>query len=353
MHIRNKHLFNALLIFFPISIVMWYIGIKGAPLFIVSILSLLPIARVIGKATEELALQTNPTISGILSATFGNIIEIIIAIIAIRAGLIELVKASLVGSILANILLLIGLSIFIGGIKYKEQRFNTQVAGVSSTMLIIAVTGMSLPSIYAITTGKRLLILGDIVAVLLAIIYIAGLVFALKTHKHLFDYTDSYKREAHKPLWSRRKAGFIMAAFIGLAAIQSELLVESIAGASISLGISQTFIGFTFIAILTNIAEKSAAIQMALKNKIDISLEIGTNSAIQIALFVLPILAFISLFMQNQFSLFFNLFEIVSMLFAVMIINYLSSDGRCNWLEGAQLMTVYLIFVVAFFFAGR
>lgn len=353
MRLRNKHLFNSLLIFFPVSIIMWYFGITGVPLFIASILCLLPIARIIGKATEELTLQTNPTTSGILSATFGNIIEIIIAVFAIRAGLIDLVKASLVGSIVTNLLLLLGISIFVGGLKYKEQRFNTQVAGVSSTMLIIAVAGMSIPSFYALATGERLLLLGNIVAALLALIYGAGLIFALKTHKHLFDYTDSYKAAAKKPIWSKLKASIVLAIFIGLATLQSELLVQSIEGASKKLALTEMFIGFAVLGILTNIAEITVAVQMALKNKVDISIEIGTNSATQIALFVIPVLAFSSLLMGNPFSLFFTLFEIAAMLFAVMIINYLSSDGRCNWLEGAQLMTVYLIFVVAFFFVGR
>ncbi len=350
MQFKKKYLFNALLIFFPISIILWLNSIKGVPLFITSILSLIPIARIIGRATEDLTIQTNPTIGGIFNATFGNIIELIIAILAIRAGFIELVKASLIGSIIANILLLIGLSIFIGGLKYKEQRFNTKSAGVSSTMLIIAVTGMAIPSIYSIATGKEIAVLGYIVSVILAVIYIAGLIFALKTHKHLFDVVETYKREKIKPKWSIKQASIILAVFVGLAALQSELLITSIEESSLKLGLTETFIGVVIIAILTNLAEKTTAVRMALKNKIDIALEIGTSSATQIALFVVPILIFISLIMARPFALVFNIFQLISMIFAVMIVNYLSADGRCNWLEGAQLLTVYMILVVAFFF---
>jgi Ca2+:H+ antiporter len=352
--LRIGKVFYLLLIFIPISIFFGLFTKNETLTFITSILSIIPLARIVGYATKEISLQTNPTISGLISATFGNAIELIIAIFALKNGLIDVVKASLIGSIVGNILLLVGLSILFGGLRYKHQRFNNETIAVSSTMLIIVVAGLSIPSAYNFigpsAAQEHIPTLSIAVAIVMALIYIAGLVFSLLTHKDLFDASDEIKATNEKPTMSKRFAAFILLLTIIVVAVESELLVRGIEGAAKTIGITQIFIGVVLIAIVTNIAEKATAIHFALENKLDVSIEIGLSSAIQIALFVVPILMLVSQMLHFGFDLVFSPFEILSVVLAVMIINYLSADGRCNWLEGAQLISVYLIIVIAFFF---
>ncbi len=344
--------FYLLLIFIPISIVLSFIKVNPVILFIVSLLSLIPLAMIMGYTTQQISLQSNPTVGGLVSATFGNIIELFIAILALRQGLIEVVKGSIIGSIVGNILLLIGLSIMVGGFKYKHQRFNKEAIGVSSTMLIIVVVGIVTPSLYSFINheGIKTQIFSEVVAGIMALTYIANLIFSLKTHKDLFDASDEIKATHHKPVFSLKFAALVLCLTTIVAAMESEFLVGTIKSAALSFGITETFIGVVLIAIITNVAEKSTAISLALNNHLDISLEIGLSSAIQIALFVVPILVLISHIFHFGFTLSFSIFEIISVILAVTIINHLAADGRCNWLEGAQLISVYLIIAIAFFF---
>jgi Ca2+:H+ antiporter len=240
----------------------------------------------------------------------------------------------------------------IGGFKYKHQRFNKEAIGVSSTMLIIVVVCIVIPSFYNFIEPKGInfQLFSEIVAVIMALIYVANLIFSLKTHKDLFDASDEIKATHHKPVFSIKFASLVLCLTTIMAAIESEFLVGTIKDAALSFGITETFIGVVIIAIITNLAEKSAAISFALKDHLDISLEIGLSSAIQIALFVVPILVFISHIFNYGFLLSFSIFEIISVILAVTIINHLAADGRCNWLEGAQLISVYLIIAIAFFF---
>jgi len=271
----------------------------------------------------------------------------------LREGLLEIVQASIIGSIIGNLLLLMGLSIFFGGLRYKEQRFNKDSIGVSATMLIIAIVGMTIPTVYslAVTTNDlHVMIISDAVALVLALVYISGLIFAFITHKHLFDASDEIKGSHEKPMLSVRNASIILLFSTLVVAFESELLVMYVKDAAANIGLTQTFVGVIIIAIITNIAEKINAIHFARENKLDIALEIGLSSAIQIALFVVPILVFVSQIFGYGFSLVFSLFEIISVFFAVMIVNYLSSDGKCNWLEGAQLLSVYVILAIVFFY---
>jgi len=350
--LRIGKTFYFLLIFIPISIFFALFTENKTLTFITAILSIIPLARILGYATKEISLQTNPTVSGLVSATFGNAIELIIAVIALKNGLIDVVKASLIGSIVGNILLLVGLSVLFGGLRYKHQRFNNETIAVSSTMLIIVVAGLSIPSAYAFlkphdSNNQNLSIA---VAIVMALIYVAGLVFSLLTHKDLFDASDEMKATNERPTMSRRLAALILLLTMIVVAVESEFLVRGIEGAASTMHISLIFIGVVVIAIITNIAEKSTAVHFALENKLDVSIEIGLSSAIQIALFVVPILMLISQVLNFGFSLVFTPFEILSVVLAVMIVNYLSADGRCNWLEGAQLISVYLIIAIAFFF---
>lgn len=340
------------LLFIPTSIFSALVLQNDTLTFLTCILAIIPLARILGYTTKEISLQSNPTISGLFSATFGNAIELIIAIIALSAGLIELVQASIIGSIIGNILLLVGASIFMGGLRYKNQRFNNQSIAVSSTMLIIVVAGLTIPSIYSILTPghEHNQLLSSAVAFVMALIYVAGLIFSLYTHKDLFDASDEMKATSERPTMSRRLAALILLIVIGVVSIESELLVGTIEQAARTIGITQMFVGIVVIAIITNIAEISTAVHFSVENKLDVSIEIGLSSAIQIALFVVPILMLFSQVFNFGFSLVFSPFQILAVILAVLIVNYLSADGRCNWLEGAQLISVYLIISIAFFF---
>jgi Ca2+:H+ antiporter len=324
--------------------------------FAITALALVPIARFIGRATSDLALRANPTVAGLLAATFGNMIELVIAGLALQKGLVEVVKASIVGSIVGNILLLIGLSMFAGGLRYRDQTFNRESAGVSSTMLIIAVTGLSVPTVFLKTSpqvGERdLPVLSAIVCAVLAATYVCGLVFTFKTHRQLFDVTDEMREAREQPAWSARKAGVVLALATLAAAVESEALVAVIEPAGKALGLGQLFIGVVIIAVVTNVAENTTAILYALRDNVNLAIEIGTSSAIQIALFVVPILVGVGAVVGTPFTLDFTLLEVAAMMFAVMIVNYLSADGRCNWLEGVQLLAVYTVLAAGFFLAG-
>jgi Ca2+:H+ antiporter len=347
-------IFYWFLLFIPISIFSALVIQNDTLTFITCILAIVPLARILGYTTKEISLQSNPTISGLFSATFGNAIEFIIAIIALNAGLIDVVQASIIGSIIGNILLLVGISIFAGGLRYKNQHFNNQTIAVSSTMLIIVVAGLAIPSIYAILTprGPHNQVLSSAVAVVMALIYLAGLIFSLHTHKDLFDASDEMKASSEKPTMSRRLAALILLIVIGAVSVESELLVRTIEQSALTIGITQIFVGIVVIAIITNIAEISTAVHFSVENKLDVSIEIGLSSAIQIALFVVPILMLVSQVFNFGFSLVFTPFEILAVIIAVLIVNYLSADGRCNWLEGAQLISVYSIIAIAFFFVA-
>jgi len=351
--LRIGKTFYLLLIFIPISFYFALFTADKTLTFITSILAIIPLARIMGYSTTQISLQANPTVSGLISATFGNSIELIIAIIALQNGLIRVVQASMIGSIIGNILLLVGLSVFFGGLRYKHQTFNNETVAVSSTMLIIVVAGLAIPSVYAFANpgvDSDISTISIAVAIVMAVIYIAGLVFSLKTHKDLFDASDEIRDTQERPTMTKKLAALILLITIIVVAIQSEFLVQSINAAAVSLGVTTTFIGIIIIAIITNIAENATAVHFALRNKLDVSIEIGLSSAIQIALFVVPILMLVSQLFGFGFTLQFTLFELVALVLGVLIINYLSADGRCNWLEGAQLISVYAIVAIAFFF---
>jgi Ca2+:H+ antiporter len=351
--VSTVSLFILLLAAIPIALLFKLLGVMGIPLFIAALIAIIPLAKYIGRATEELALQTSDTVGALLMTTFGNSIELIISILALQRGYLELVRTSIVGSIIANLLLLVGLSMLVGGLKYRQQTFNRAAAGISSTMLIIAVTGLIVPSIFSFGDGinfDKVENLSIIVSIVLALVYLGSLVFTFKTHKHLFDTADEMTAAHIKPVWSTRKAGFILAGSVLLAAVMSEFLVSGIEPVIKTIGVTETFLGAVFIPILTNLAEKTSSLRYALKNKINLPIEIGTSSAIQMALFVVPLLVFVSSSLSTPLTLVFTPFELAALLLAVMITNYLSADGVCNWLEGVQLMAVYAIIAVAFFF---
>jgi Ca2+:H+ antiporter len=352
LHFFGKPLWSwlfpyALLIFIPVSIILNYLKVNPAAVFISTILAVIPVVALMARSTEDLSRHSGTLVASLLNVTFGNAFEIIIGIFAIRAGLIEMVKASLVGSIVFNLLMVVGFSMFAGGLKYKEQRFNRSSVGVSSSMLLIAVAGLAMPTLYSALTGKSTQVMSEVVAATLGVTYVLSLVFALFTHRHLFRTQRSADEQAG---WSRRKALIVLFVTVILAAMESEILVGNVHSIIDSTGISQIFVGLVVIGIVGNIPEIMTAVSFGLKDKITQSLEIGMNSATQIALFAIPILVFASPLLGVNLSLAFAPFQLVAMVLAVMIINYLGSDGVCNWLEGVQLLAVYVIIAIAFYF---
>ncbi len=342
--------FLALLVFVPITLLAHYLGLSPLLVFFLSALAIVPLAKFIGEATEELAVHTGPALGGLLSATFGNATELIIAIFAIRAGLVEVVKASITGSIIGNLLLVLGMSIFFGGLKYKKQKLNKTLAMASASTLLLAVIALIIPAIFVQTSptaGSAIIEeLSVAVAVLMIGVYAASLLFSLKTHKHLFA-ADVGKEEAN---WSLGKSLLILVLTTLMVAWMSEILVGAIEPAVAVLGWTDLFIGVIFVAIIGNAAEHTSAVTMALKNKMDLTLQISIGSATQIAMFVTPVLVLISLLFPTPMSLIFNTFELIVIMFAVLIANLIIQDGETNWFEGIQLMVAYAIIAVAFFF---
>ncbi|MBI4200146.1 MAG: calcium/proton exchanger [Chloroflexi bacterium] len=339
---------NLLLVFVPVAVGLDLVRVSPILVFGVALLALIPLAVLLSKATEHLSVRTNPTIGSLFNATTGNIIEILIALFAIRAGLLAVVKASITGSILVNVLLLIGLSVFIGGFRYKEQEFNRKAVGIASSMLLVAITGMAIPTVFGLTSRQPAESLSLAISLALGVIYVLSLVFTVFTHKGVFVVDRVADDETHP--WSVPKAFGVLVLGTVAAAVLSEVLVGVIEPVSQRLGLTQAFIGLVVIAIVTNIAEKIAAVTYALKGKIDLSLNIGMNSATQVALFAVPILVLLGFLLGQPLNLVFSPYEMVAMVVSVIILNHIAADGDCNWLEGAELLTVYLLVITTFYF---
>jgi Ca2+:H+ antiporter len=345
------HVLDTFLVFVPVSIVLYYLNTNPVLTFAATGASIVAISHVIIESTGVIAQRVSNTVSALINATFGNVFEFFIAIFALRSGLIEMVRASIIGSIILNVLLLIGLSMVFGGLKYKEQRFNKDSAGLSSTMLIIAVAGLVLPSMYSMLVGKSAHAMSLAVSAVLGIVYLLSLLYTLVTHKHLFVV----EREAPSPPqyrpWSIRTAVIFLLVAVGIGGIESSLLVNTITAHIGDLGLNQTFLGLVVIAILTNIPEHVSALSFARKDNMTLSLEIGMSSALQIALFVVTVLVlFSSALTGTALDLVFSPFALVSLVMTAMIANYISADGICHWLEGVQLIAVYVLIAIAFYF---
>jgi Ca2+:H+ antiporter len=344
------HFLDAFLLFIPVSIAFYYLHVGATLSFLVTAASLAGITHLIAEATNIIARRVSNTISALINATFGNAVELFIAIFALRAGLVNLVKASITGSIILNVLLLIGLSMLAGGFKYKEQRFNKDSAGLSSTMLVVAVVGLGLPSIYSMVVGAPARQMSLAVSIILGTVYLLGLLYTLVTHRHLFVVERQAPEDTHSR-WSEGTAITILLASTLVASFESSFLVKTLEPLVRQTGFTETFIGLVFVALLTNIPENLSAMAFARKNNMTLSLEIGMSSALQIALFVVPILILVSpLLISGGLDLVFTPFELVAVVVTAMIANYISSDGICHWVEGAQLIAVYLLIVTAFYF---
>ncbi|MDO8541934.1 MAG: calcium/proton exchanger [Opitutaceae bacterium] len=355
-----------LLVFVPIAFALRYVPPwrNDTALFIVSALAIIPIAGWMGHATEQLAHRMGEGIGGLLNASFGNAAELIIALIALRAGHIEVVKASITGSIIGNLLLVFGLSIFAGGLRFKRQSFNKTAARASSTALILAAAALVIPTVFhaaAERTGGWTALaeqrLSLAIAFVLIATYGAMLVFSLVTHKQLFiggeadiANTEAQATDKHSEPWSVGKAIAVLVTATLAVAWVSEFLVGAVEAARHSLGVTEVFVGVIIVAIVGNAAEHSTAITMAMKNKMDLSLGIAVGSSLQIALFVAPVLVFISYLFPQQLNLEFTLPEIAAVIVAAFVTDQIAGDGESNWLEGVQMLALYVIIGLLFFF---
>ncbi len=319
--------------------------------FFGSMLVIIPLAWAIGKATEQLSSKTGPALGGLLNATFGNATELIIGIFALRAGLIEVVKASLTGSIIGNLLFVLGMAMLAGGWRNKRQTFNRTAILASGSTLLLAVLALVMPAIFLQTapqSGAPIIEkLSIAVAMVMIVLYGASLLFALRTHKHLFQEEEVGKLEAR---WSITKSILVLLGATLAVAWVREILVGSMEPIVARFGWTELFIGVIFIAIIGNAAEHTSAVVMALKNRMDLALQISIGSATQIAMLVAPALVLISLAFPVHMSLIFNMFELIAIVLSVIIVNFVTQDGESNWFEGLQLLTAYVIIAIAFFF---
>lgn len=340
-----------LLILVPVALVSHYV--HGPPLltFITAAIGIIPLSALMGRGTEELAARAGHRIGGLLNGTLGNAAELIITFFAIRAGLLELVKASITGSILGNLLLILGASLLVGGLRHGVQRFNRRQAGLDATMLILAVIALVIPSLFSHNIEMRnhdaveYLSLG--VSGMMMLVYVLSLVYSFRTIGPGISESAHPHHEPQWPMWQTLLVLFVSTAFI---AWLSEALVADVEVVVHELGWTEFFIGIVLIPIVGNVAEHTAAIQVAARNQMDLSMGISVGSSLQIALFVAPVLVFLSLAMGNPLTLVFNEFELIVLIAACLIAALVAQDGETNWMEGVQLLVVYAIMALAFFY---
>jgi Ca2+:H+ antiporter len=352
--------------FIPIAIALELGHAEAALIFLAAAAGVIPTAALMGRATEELAHRAGPGIGGLLNVTFGNAPEIIIALFALNAGLQEVVKASLIGSILGNILLVMGAAMLVGGLKHPVQRFNPTAASVQSSMLLLGAVALVMPTIFQLVAGGGLPKVGEervnfgsdleqmslIVAFILIGSYVAGLFFSLRSHKDLFNPTAEEEEHIEGEPWTVRKAVLMLAGAGVAVGVMSEILVGSIGEASAAIGLSEFFVGLIVVAIVGNAAEHWVAIYFAARNKMDLSVNIAIGSSAQIALFAAPVLVLVSFFIgPNPMALVFNGFELGAVLLAILIAVHVTHDGESTWYEGVQLLATYAVLGVVFFYA--
>lgn len=358
MALRLKPSMDWLILFVPLAVLVEHFSpVSHTAIFIVACVAIIPLAGLMGRATEHLADRTGEAVGGLLNATFGNAAELIIALAALNKGMTEVVKASLTGSIIGNILLVMGAAFLTGGLRNKHQTFNAAGVRAHSSMLTIAAIALVVPTAYHHLGGREAILhevgLSLDVAVILLITYALSLLFSLKTHKHLYMSGGAVAPEKGraKHSWSVRKATGVLLAATAATAWISEILVGSVEGAAHAFGMTPVFIGVIVVAIIGNAAEHSTAVLAAWKDRMDLCMGIALGSSIQIALFVAPALVLASFFIgPKPMDLVFTLPELLAVIVSVTIAGQVSSDGESNWLEGVQLLSVYAILAVVFYF---
>jgi Ca2+:H+ antiporter len=354
-------------VFIPAAIGLELAHADPVLVFGAAALGVIPCAAVMGEATEAIAARTGPGIGGLLNVTFGNAPELIIAFFALNKGLQEVVKASIVGSIIGNILLVMGAAMVVGGLPREKQTFSRTAANAQSAMLMLALAALIFPAIFQLIHGGGLPGVGEervdfgsdletlslCVAIVLLISYVLGLIFSLKTHRAVFNpYDASAEEEEEEHHWPVKRAAIYLALSAVAVGVMSEILVGSISEASEDIGLSEFFVGVFIVAIVGNAAEHWVAVLVAAKDKMDLAVNIAIGSSAQIALFVAPVLVLLSFVIgPDPMALVFNGYEIGALLFAVLIANLVTQEGESNWFEGVQLLALYAVLGLVFYFA--
>ena len=356
-----------MLLFIPLAVLAEFALHNPVLIFISSALALVPLAGLLGEATEELAIYTGPRIGGLLNATLGNAAELIITMVALQAGKFELIKASITGSIIGNLLLILGFALLLGGLRNGIQSFDQGLTGMAASMMFLAVIGLIIPTLFEllveIQQGRlnisdigvrdpRLDIISLGVAAVLIVIYGLSLIYQLRTGSQSSHSGTGETEEIaeHQGRWGIKLSLGVLAASTLAIVVMSEFLVGVVEPVAKSLGVRELFLGVIIIPIVGNVAEHLVGVQAAIKNQMDLSMTISLGSSMQIALFVAPLLVFISLFFGPELTLFFSLFEVMALLLSVVIATFISLDGESNWLEGAMLLAVYVILGLGFFY---
>ncbi|MBH0204937.1 MAG: calcium/proton exchanger [Nitrospira sp.] len=342
------------LLFVPATVALELLKADPLIIFITSGLAIVPLAGLLGRATEHITTHVGAGVGSLLNASLGNAAELIIALAALREGLHDVVKASLTGSILGNILLVLGVSMVAGGMKYERQTFNRTAAGMGSSLLLLAAVGLVIPALFHFTAADRGAEveheLSLDIAIVLFLIYGLSLAFSLKTHRYLFEGETHDAHDLGEQPWSYRMSLGVLAAVAILIGVMSEMLVGSIEPAAHKLGLTQVFVGVILVALVGNAAEHSTAVLMAMKNKMDLALGIAVGSSLQIALLVAPLLVFASYLFGAPLDLIFTPFEVAAVTMSVLILGFVSMDGESHWMEGVMLVGVYTMLAIAFYF---
>ena len=358
-----------LLVLLPVAAALEFSHSSPPLVFMASALAIVPLAGLMGRATEALSERMGPGLGGLLNASFGNAAELIIALVALQRGLHDVVKASITGSIIGNVLLVLGLAILGGGLRFERLRFNATAATTGGTMLALSAIGLVVPAIFhGIVAGRAEAHEQELsleIAIVLFTTYLLSLLFSLRTHKHLYagqpgpagDTLGTVEAAAsqgsahgHAPHWSRGRAVLVLVVAAGLIGLVSEWLVEAVEATAVAFGMTEVFVGVILVAIVGNAAEHSTAILVARKNQMDLAMHIALGSSLQIALFVAPVLVFASYAFGRPLDLLFTPFEVLAVVASVAVVNLVALDGEANWLEGVQLLAVYVILGLAFFF---
>ena len=339
-----------LLIFIPIGVALNWRGADPIWIFATSALAIVPLTSLIGKATENLAVRLGETLGGLLNATMGNVPEMVIGVFALRKGLQSVVKASITGSLLGNVLLILGLSLLAGGARINTLRFNAQLAGVNSKLLLLATIGLIVPALFHFTSGAENRISLEIAAILF-VAYLASLAFTLVTHKQLF-----VRKEAEGPIetgrepWGMGRSFSVLVVTAAALALMSEALTGAVEPTAHSLGLTPVFAGVFLLATVGNISSLMNAIQFARRDKMDLTLSVTLGAGAQVALLVAPVLVLAGQLMGQPMDLLFSRFEVVAIAIAVTVGRSITSDGESNWLEGVLLVAVYLMLGVGFYY---
>ena len=340
-----------LLVLVPVAIVLEIVGAGHTLIFVTSAIALVPLAGLLGDATEQVAVHTGPRVGGLLNATFGNAAELIITIVAIQRGLVELAKASISGSIIGNILLVLGASLLAGGLKNGRQFFNAHIASVTATMMTLSVVALLIPALFSIgpnqVSANHTENLSIGVAIVLLLLYALFVLYTIFLQPADGAGGETHAKDGARGIWF--SLGLLVATTVAVVAM-SEVLIRNVEPVIESWGISELFLGVILIPIIGNVAEHFVAVTTAYRNQMDLSIGIAIGSSLQVALFVAPVLVFVSLLLGNKMTLVFNEYELAALVGAVAVATFISMDGESNWLEGAQLLAVYIIVGLGFFY---